>query len=100
MTAGAPAAPASAGGHERGARLDHLFALRPLLWIPAIALFEAGRAAGGGAWWPRARSCRRARALPYALGISAVGVITMLRYPIRSGSRDGIEAERPKAERG
>lgn len=24
--------------------LDHVFALRPLLWIPAIALFEAGRA--------------------------------------------------------
>lgn len=55
MTAAAPAAPASAGGHERGARLDHLFALRPLLWIPAIALFEAGRAAGGGAWWPSPR---------------------------------------------
>lgn len=32
--------------------LDGLFALRPLLWIPAIALFEAGRLEAGGPRWP------------------------------------------------
>lgn len=31
------------------ALLDHLFALRPLLWIPAVALFEAGRTLGAPA---------------------------------------------------
>ncbi|HET9952398.1 MAG TPA: UbiA family prenyltransferase [Candidatus Eisenbacteria bacterium] len=36
----------------RATLLDHAFALRPLLWIPAIALFEAGRAEAGGAALP------------------------------------------------
>ncbi len=52
MSDGAPAAPPRSGGIARGTWLDHLVALRPLLWIPAIALFEAGRAEAGDTWWP------------------------------------------------
>jgi len=51
----------STGHGDRGGRtaprlkfsaLDHLFALRPLLWIPAIALFEAGRSEANRTWLP------------------------------------------------
>lgn len=52
MNGGASAAPPRRGGVAPETWLAHLVALRPLLWIPAIALFEAGRAEGGGAWWP------------------------------------------------
>jgi 4-hydroxybenzoate polyprenyltransferase len=36
----------------KSSALDYLFALRPLLWIPAIALFEAGRSEADRAWLP------------------------------------------------
>jgi chlorophyll synthase len=40
----------------RATPLDLLAALRPLLWIPAIALYEAGRTAAGGSLVPPPRA--------------------------------------------
>ncbi|HEU4725458.1 MAG TPA: hypothetical protein VFU59_09215, partial [Candidatus Eisenbacteria bacterium] len=52
MSAGAPPARDRCAAPRPPNVLDWVAALRPLLWIPAIALFEAGRSSGGGGWWP------------------------------------------------
>ncbi len=56
QTASTVAASVGRGDRAGVALVDCFFALRPLLWIPAIALFEAGRTEAGGSWWPPVRA--------------------------------------------